>query len=148
MHLLSSQLSLADVNIFFVFLFNYYSFLVSDSPVLCNCCCGTDRSDLANAGSESLKFKVCFWSEQLLFFCSFVEELCSSLLLHGKPLNDPFIQVRNAPHKFLVHREHSQNIEVILHHGVSQEAPLQNGEAPLSHCHGHGHDDLEEADTL
>ena len=87
-----------------------------------------------------------------MYLCSFVEELCSPLLLHGRLLNDPFIKVRNVPDKFLLYGEHSQSIETILRHGVSQEGldPIQSAEAPLrlSRCHGCRHEALVKTDTL
>ena len=50
-----------------------------------------------------------------------VEELCSSVFLSGKFLNNPFIEICNVPCEFVLYREHSQSIEAILCHSVPKE---------------------------
>ena len=51
----------------------------------------------------------------------FVLEFCPSVLLRGKALNNPLIEVRNVSDEFFLHGEHGQSIQAILRHGVPQE---------------------------
>lgn len=49
----------------------------------------------------------------------FVQEFPPSILLSGKPLNDPvIIKVRNVSDEFDLHGQHGQSIQAILRHGV------------------------------
>lgn len=66
-----------------------------------------------------------------VFDSLFVLVFCPSILLSGKPLSDPNIEVRNVFDKFLGAYSHS--IKAVLCHGVSQEGldPLKSREVSL-----------------
>lgn len=79
----------------------------------------------------SEKREECAWvSHGVLLF---VEELCSSLFLIGKFLDDSAVEIRDMPGQFFLYGEHGQSIKAILCHGVPEKSfySFQSGKAPL-----------------